>query len=198
MRRVVCLTALGTLLLAASCGNDQHPSTEQSSKPAGPTYPPAVDQVARQLLGQDTEVILYGDLAKNGKQEALIINRVKKPPDDLVPGTLVTRAAIIEDEGANDWKEVLLCDEHLKNPKGFLGGIPLAEINGWRIQTEHDPQKGLTLYFTPLQKPAGGYTQTVGVRWNPEVKRYQSLDRSFEQFLTEVSSLEPLNGMPQR
>jgi hypothetical protein len=190
------LAAACVLLFAASCGSSPHPTTDQAAKPAGPTYPPAVDDVAKKLLGTEMEVILYGDLAKNGKQEALIVNRVNKPPDNLVPGTLVTRAAIIEEEGSNPWKEVLLCDEHLKNPSGFLGGIPLAEINGWRIQTEQDPTKGLTLYFTPLQRPTGGYMQTIGVRWNPEVKRYQSLDRNFEHFLTEVSSLEPLNGMP--
>lgn len=193
----LCLAILCAVALAASCGSDSHPSTDQASKPAGPIYPPAVDQVAQKLLGTDTEVILYGDLSKDGKPEALIVNRVKKPPDNLVPGTLVTRAAIIENEGNDSWKEVLLCDEHLKNPEGFLGGIPLAEINGWRIQTEQDPVKGLLLYFTPLQKPAGGYIQTIGVRWNPEVKRYQSLDRNFEHFVTEVPSLEPLNGMPQ-
>lgn len=196
LRIAFFLAPLCALAFAASCGSASHPSTDQAAKPAGPSYPPAVDDVAKRLLGTETEVILYGDLAKNGKQEALIVNRIKKPPDNIVPGTLVTRAAIIEDESGDSWKEVLLCDEHLKNPNGFLGGIPLAEISGWRIQTERDPVKGLELYFTPLQKPTGGYIQTIGVRWNPEVKRYQSLDRNFEHFLTEVSSLEPLNGMP--
>ncbi|HKW88282.1 MAG TPA: hypothetical protein VJN21_05965 [Candidatus Acidoferrales bacterium] len=196
LRVALLLAPLSALALAASCGSGSHPSIDQAAKPAGPSYPPAVDEVAKKLLGTESEVVLYGDLANNGKQEALIVNRVKKPPDNIVPGTLVTRAAIIEDEGGNSWKEVFLCDQHLKNPNGFLGGIPLAEINGWRIQTEHDPAKGLTLYFTPLAKPTGGYIQTIGVRWNPEVKRYQSLDRNFEHFLTEVPSLEPLNGMP--
>jgi hypothetical protein len=32
--------------------------------------------------------------------------------------------------------------------------------------------------------------QTLGVRWNPNVKRYQSLDRTFEQFQGEVPALE--------
>ena len=195
MRRALLVSVLFSMALAASCGTDSHPTTE--SKPAGPTYPPEVDQVAQKLFGSETEVIAYGDLAKNGMQEALIINRVKKPPDELAPGTLVTRAAIIENEGAGSWTEVLLCDEHLKNTKGYLGGIPLAPVDGWRIQSEQDATKGLILYFTPLQKPAGGYIETIGVRWNAEVKRYQSLDRSYEHFLTEVSSLEPVDGMPQ-
>ena len=196
LRSALILAPLCALAFAASCGGGSHPSNDQAAKPAGPSYPPAVDEVAKKLLGTETEVILYGDLAKNGKQEALLLNRIKKPPDNIVPGILVTRAAIVEDEGGDSWKEVLLCDEHLKNPKGFLGGIPLAEVSGWRIQTEQDPVKGLTLYFTPLQKPTGGNTLPIGVRWNPEVKRYQSLDRNFENFLTEVSSLEPVNEMP--
>jgi hypothetical protein len=195
MQRALLISVLSAIAMVASCGGGSQPPTE--AKPAGPTYPPEVDQVAQKLFGSETEVIAYGDLAKNGKQEALIINRVKKPPDDLAPGTLVTRAAIIENDGGGSWKEVLLCDEHLKNTKGYLGGIPLAPVDGWRIQSEQDPTKGLTLYFTPLQKPAGGYIQTIGVRWNPEVKRYQSLDRSYEHFLTEVTSLEPVDGMPQ-
>jgi hypothetical protein len=194
MRRALFAAIVFAMGIAASCGGSSHPITE--AKPTGPSYPPEVDQVAQKLFGSETAVIAYGDLAKNGREEALIINRVKKPPDDLAPGTLVTRAAIVENDGAGKWEEVLLCDEHLKNPNGFLGGIPLAPVNGWRIQSEQDPKKGLTLYFTPLQKPAGGYLETIGVRWNPEVKRYQSLDRSYEHFLTEVSSLEPLDGMP--
>ena len=196
LRSALILAPLCALAFVASCGGGSHPSTDQAAKPAGPTYPQAVAGVAHKLLGIEKEVILYGDLAKNGKQEALLLNRIKKPPDNIVPGILVTRAAIVEDEGGDSWKEVLLCDEHLKNPKGFLGGIPLAEVSGWRIQTEQDPVKGLTLYFTPLQKPTGGNTLPIGVRWNPEVKRYQSLDRNFENFLTEVSSLEPVNEMP--
>jgi hypothetical protein len=46
------------------------------------------------------------------------------------------------------------------------------------------------MYFTPLDKPAGGYVQTIGVKWNPKMKRYQSLDRNYEQFLGETNSLE--------
>ena len=48
----------------------------------------------------------------------------------------------------------------------------------------------LVMYFTPLDKPAGGYIQTIGIRWNPKVKRYESLDRTYEQFLGESPTLE--------
>jgi hypothetical protein len=184
-------------MLAASCAGSSHPNVERSAKPAGPTYPPELDQVAQKLFGGEPEVIAYGDLAKNGRQEALIINRIKKPPEGIVPGTLITRAAILEKDG-KAWKEVFLCDQHLKNPKGYLGGIPLAPVNGWRLQSEQDPKKGLIMYFTPLQKPSGGNIETIGVRWNPTVKRYESLDRNYENFLNEITTLQPGDMTPEQ
>lgn len=195
MVRHFCLSAVcGAFLLLASCGGSSHPNTQQTAKPVAPAYPPEVDQAAQKLFGAETEVIAYGDLAGNGKQEALIVNRLKTTPKGMVPGNLVTRAGILENEGKDSWKEVFLCDEHFKNPKGFLGGQPLAPVNGWRLQYEQDPKKGLAMYFTPLQKPAGGYIQTFGVRWNPEAKRYQMLDRNFDKFLGEISTLEPIDA----
>ena len=71
-----------------------------------------------------------------------------------------------------------------------MGGAPLAPVNGWRMQAEQDPDKGLLLYFTPLVAPKGGYAVPVGVRWNPKVKRYQSMDRAFTNFLGELPALE--------
>jgi hypothetical protein len=192
MRKLHLIGLLCGVLLAASCSDNGHPSNQEPAMPAAPAYPAIVDQVAQKLLGSDTDVIAYGDLAKNGAEQALIVNKVKITPETMAPGLLVTRAAIIEKDGAS-WNEVLLVDEHLKNPKGFLGGQPLAAVDGWRVQKEDDPKNGLELYFTPLHKPAGGYTQTYEIRWNPKVKRYQTLDRNFENFLTELPSLEPID-----
>jgi hypothetical protein len=97
---------------------------------------------------------------------------------------------ILQNEGTS-WKQIFLCDEHLKNTKGFLGGTPLAPVNGWRLQYEQHDQ-GLEMYFTPLVSPKGegGHVLPVGIRWNPKIKRYQSLDRTFENFLGELPSLE--------
>ena len=198
MRRLYLLATCGAFLLLASCGGSTHPISPDAAKPAAPSYPPEVDQVTQKLFGTETEVIAYGDLAKNGKQEALVVNRIKKPPDGIVPGNLLTRAGIIENEGGNSWKEVFLCDEHFKNPAGFLGGQPISPVNGWRLQYEQDAKKGLVMYFTPLQKPAGGYVVTYGVRWNPEAKRYQMLDRNFDKFMGEVSTLEPIDNTSQK
>ena len=182
---VVC-----ALLVGASCSQPGSPKREPAPQPSAP---PAVaaefTQAAEGALGAEVEVIVFGDLAHTGRQQILAVNRLQKTPTGTVPGLLVTRAVILEQEG-NKWNEVFRADEHLKNPNGYLGATPLAPVSGWRLQHEQHADTGLVMYFTPLQPPAGGYIQTIGVRWNPKVKRYQSLDRNFEQFLTEVPSLE--------
>lgn len=160
-----------------------------ASSPSVPAVPSDIQTAADATLGSDTDVLAFGDLAKNGHQQVLAVNRVKGNQQTAAAGTLVSRVAVVENDGGA-WKELFRCDEHLKNTEGFLGGIPLAPVNGWRLQYEQDDHKGLQMYFTPIAKPAGGYIQTIGVRWNPKVKRYQSLDRTYEQFLGEVPSLE--------
>lgn len=176
----------------ASCGGSSTPLAKTESavaKPAAPAIPPDIQKAAESALGSETEVLVYGDLAKNGHQQVLAVNRLKVTPQGTVPGTLATRAAIIENDGGT-WKEIFRCDDHLKNTNGFLGGTPLAAVPAWRLQYEQDPEKGLQMYFTPLEKPQGGYITTIGVRWNPKMKRYGSLDRNYEQFLGEVPALE--------
>jgi hypothetical protein len=151
--------------------------------------PDDVQKAAEQSLGAETDVLLFGDLSKTGAQQVLAVNKIKALPPGVARGNVITRAVILEKNGTN-WKEILRCDEHLKNPNGFLGGTPLAAVNGWRMQDEQDPEKGLLLYFTPLEAPKGGYAVPVEVRWNPKAKRYQSMDRSFQNFLGELPALE--------
>src|SRR5580704_6652150 len=93
--------------------------------PATPAVPDEVQKAAETALGSDTEVLLYGDLAKNGSRQILAVNRIKGTPQVAMPGTVITRGVILENIGGT-WKEILRCDEHLENPKGFLGNIPLA------------------------------------------------------------------------
>lgn len=192
MRKIFLLVTLCAALCAASCDETGHPNTQGTAKPAASAYPAEVDTVAQKILGLETDVVAYGDLAKNGKEQAFIVNKVKITPETMAPGLLVTRAAIIEKDGSS-WNEVLLIDEHLKNLKGFLGGQPISAVDGWRVQKEEDPKNGLQIYLTPLHKPAGGYVQTLEIRWNPTTKRYETMDRSFEHFLTESPSLEPVD-----
>jgi hypothetical protein len=166
------------------------PQKPVESKPAEPAVPVEIQSAAEALLGSETQVLLFGDLAKNGKQQFLAANVVPKTPTNNLPGTIVTRAVVAENNDGK-WVEVLRCDEHLKNTRGYLGMTPLTPITGWRLQYEQSPEKGLALYFTPLKGTTDSHQLPIGVRWNPETKRYQSLDRSYEHFLLEAATLEP-------
>jgi len=184
--------------LAVGCGEiTQTKRQEGQQKPADPTIPLEITAVAERVLGTEAEVLAFGDLAGTGSEQVLVVNRLKKTPSGMVPGILVTRGAVVSQEGGK-WQELFRCDEHLKNPNGYLLGAPTAPVSGWRLQYEQSPEKGLVMYFTPLQQPAGGYIQTTGVRWNPKAKRYQSLDHNFEQFLGEVPALEEVPSRLRR
>jgi hypothetical protein len=183
-------TAFGSL--GIGCGTEApKPSSEPTAqaKPAEPAIPDDIQDAAKHLLGSDAQVLLVGDLAKNGKRQLLAANVIPKTPENNVPGTVVTRAIVAQDDDGK-WTELLRVDEHLKNQKGYLGLTPLDSINGWRLQFEQNPEKGLQLYFTPLKVNGDAHVLTIGVRWNPATNRYQSLDASYEHFLKESSSLQ--------
>lgn len=183
---LVCLLALSLV----ACGTAPETKTpDKPAEPEKPAPPPEIQTAAEEVLGSEAEVLLWGDLARTGKQQALVINRVKGQPKGAVPGTLITRAAILEFTGGR-WREIFRCDQHLRNEKGYLGGTPVAPVSGWRLQYEQGKETGLAMYFTPLSAPPGGYQQTIGVRWNPKAGRYQALDRNFENFQGESPTLE--------
>jgi hypothetical protein len=188
---------LGPVCFLAGCGEEQ-PATKSASTaeatPAKPVVPEDVQGAAEALLGTETQVIVFGDLAKTGKQQFVAANVVPKTPKNNLPGTIVTRAIIAENQDGK-WMELLRCDEYLKNAKGYLGQTPARPVTGWRIQYEQDPEKGLQLYFTPVNLGGNVHALPIGVRWNPAVKRYQSLDRSYEKFVSEATSLENARSM---
>ncbi len=190
MRSTAVTMLFCALTLLVACGRSA-PSqpVEAPAKPPAPVVPQEITGVVQSLLGSDAEVIVFGDLVRTAQEQVLAVNRLPKTPAGTVPGILVTRAVVAENDGGK-WKEVFRCDEHLKNPEGFLSGTPLAPVTGWRLQYEQNAEKGLLLFFTPLEQPRGGHVPAIGVRWNPKVKRYQSLDRNFEQFLGELPALE--------
>jgi len=175
---------------AAGCGTSSAPKPEEpvAVKPAEPAVPDDVRSAADSLLGSEAQVMAFGDLAKTGKQQVLVANVVPKTPKENITGTIVTRAVIAENDGGQ-WQEVFRCDEHLKNAKGYLGMTPIEPVSGWRLQFEQDAAKGLTLYLTPVTGMEDKHVLPIGVRWNPKTKRYQSLDRTYEQFLSESPSL---------
>ena len=189
---IVALTAMVFGGLGIGCGTEAPKPTSESAaqaKPAEPAVPDDIQDAAKHLLGSDAQVLLVGDLAKNGKRQFLAANVVPKTPKNNIPGTVVTRAVIAQDDDGK-WMELLRVDEHLKNPKGYLGLTPLDSINGWRLQYEQNAEKGLQLYFTPLKVNGDTHVLTIGVRWNPATNRYQSLDASYEHFLKESSTLQ--------
>lgn len=178
--------------LAAGCGGDSpKPKTAPTAeiKPPEPAIPEDIEAAAKVLLGSDAQVLLFGDLAKTGKRQFLAANVIPKTPKNNIPGTVVTRAVVAQDDDGK-WTELLRCDEHLKNAKGFLGSTPLDSISGWRLQYEQNAEKGLQLYFTPLRVNGDTHVLPIGVRWNPATNRYQSLDATYEHFLKESASLE--------
>jgi len=172
----------------ASTKNGASPPAPQPAASPKPAIPQDIQSAAEAALGSESEVLAFGDLAKNGKQQIFAVNRLKSTPQGVMPGTVVSRAVVLEN--TDRWKEVFRCDEHLQNPKGYLGGTPLAAVPAWRLQFERHEDKGLQMYFTPLARPSGGYIETIGIRWNPELKLYESLDRSYEHFLGETKNLE--------
>jgi len=187
--------ALASIAFAvlAGCGtNASAPSANPATpvaetNPAAPAVPDEVQGAARALLGSDAQVLLFGDLAKNGNEEVLAANVLPKTPTNNIPGTVVTRAVVVE-KVDGQWTEVLHVDEHLKNQRGLLGLTPREPVTGWRLQYEQDPVQGLQLYFTP-ENTGAAHVLPIGVRFNPETKRYQSTDRTFEKFLPEVTQL---------
>src|SRR5689334_21515799 len=91
------------LLLVGLAGCGSTPETKPSkhaaaSKPAEPAIPPEIQAAADGSLGSETAVLAYGHLAKTGAQQALIANVVPKTPKENITGTIVSRAAIIENQ----------------------------------------------------------------------------------------------------
>jgi len=159
--------------------------------------------VAEAALGKQAEILARGDLALNGREQLLVVNRISKQLTSGGGGAnspiLVTRAAVLEQNGGK-WSEVLLCDEHLKNPNGYLGGSPVGRTNDWQLEFSQDAKDGLEMKFSPADpsdalnaqtgEPVGLKKVKFEVRWNKNAKRYQSFDQSHERYLSEVPSLE--------
>ncbi|HXL22456.1 MAG TPA: hypothetical protein VOA78_08325 [Candidatus Dormibacteraeota bacterium] len=179
---------LGCCLCLAACDSAPTKPAAAAAEPAKPAMPEDMQAVATTILGREAQVLAYGDLAKTGKQQVLAANVVPKTPQNTIPGTVVTRAVIAENDDGK-WTEILRADEHLKNTQGFLALSPIDPISGWRLQWEQNTETGLQLYFTPVKGNSDPHVLPVGVRWNPKTKRYQSLDRSYEHFLLESPSL---------
>jgi hypothetical protein len=106
---------LAVAFLLTGCSSEA-PKPE-AQKPSEPAVPEEIQDAASVFLGSGTTVLLFGDLALNGKQQFLAANVVPNTPKKMVAGTAVTRAIVAEnDEGK--WVELMRADEHLKNQNG--------------------------------------------------------------------------------
>jgi hypothetical protein len=202
-RRAVSLQiGLAVIFLAGCRPAQQLKSAGERANPDAAGMADDTRSVVEAALGKQAEVLAHGDLARNGLEQLLIVNRFDNAPRSSAglenPAAIfITRAAILE-KSNGQWTEVLRCDEHLKNPNGYLGGSPATRVNGWRLEFKPDTTQGLEMRFTPANIEAreqGSGTgesagQTVIVRWNTKAKRYQSLDASHERYLSEAPTLE--------
>src|SRR2546425_3091429 len=126
------LSLLSLAIFLGGCGADApKPAPQAETKPAEPAVPEDIQLAAKALLGSESQVLAFGDLAKNGKQEFLAADVVPKTPTNNLPGAILTRAVVAENDDGK-WAEILRFDEHLKNPKGDPGLPALAPVTGGR------------------------------------------------------------------
>ena len=192
---------LAVFLLVGCKSERQTTPTEAAAAPSSDPADSESQQIAEAVLGNQAEVIAHGDLARNGSEQLLVVNRFDSTARGKVqPGhssaIFVTRAVIVE-KNDGKWTEVLRCDEHLKNTRGYLAGTPAARVTGWRLVVNPDTDQGLELQFAPAEASEGTSSsnagvggRTISVRWNTKTKRYQSLDQSHKGFLGELPTLE--------
>jgi len=192
-------------LSLAGCHPAEQPAPAEVEAPADRAdVPDEARGVAEASLGKQAEILAQGNLAQNGREQVLVVNRssagaqANKGEANASP-IFVTRAAVLEKNGGK-WSQVLLCDEHLKNPNGYLGGSLVARVSGWRMEYRQDEKEGLEMKFTPAERfdaenanadqSSKKKVATFDVRWNKNAKRYESYDQSHERYLSEVPSLE--------
>lgn len=195
LRTALGFSLITIIFIVSGCDSDApKPTVQAETKPAEPAIPELDQDAAKALLGSDAQVLLFGDLAKNGKEQILAANVVPNTPKSTVAGTVVTRAIIAENDDGK-WVELMRADEYLKNSKGYLGLTPLQAIGGWKLQYENSAGSGMSLYFTPVKAGTNEKTLPIAVRWNPATKRYQSMDLTYEHFLSEAPSLQNPRSM---
>lgn len=197
MRRFARLLPTGALGVAlfsgviAGCGTPARPAPIETDSPGKkPAVPAEIAAVATAALGSNASVLSFGNLAQNGREQVLAANGTGAT--SKAGGFQITRAAVLERAGTK-WVEVLRCDEYLKNPTGYLAGTPRQPVTSWQLEFgKNSGDHRQDLLFTPLATSGAAPTPmpTVSVRWNPSVRRYQSIDPKSGHFLEEASLLE--------
>jgi hypothetical protein len=190
LRLIVLACLLCACAFGMGCGSGADKSAAGAlAIPAAPAVPDDIAAVAHGALGNEGEALAWGDLAMDGRQEVLAVNRIggaQGAPNDEI---FLTRLTVVENVDGN-WSQVLMCDEHLKNEKGYLIGSPGQAISRWKLTFVKDPAKGLMLSLTPMGQGSDALGRTIHVLWNPKAARYQALLSGSEKFAGEVGSPE--------
>jgi hypothetical protein len=196
-----------TAFLLVGCNPTQpaSPAIDRANSDAAAKEATETQGISEAALGKQAEVMEHGDLARNGLEQILVVNRLANAQrgagslgDAATPAAILIRRAAILEKSDGKWTEVLRCDERLKNPNGYLAGSPAARVSGWRLEYNANASEGLEMKFTPADIDADTHGSSssespgkaVMVRWNKNAKRYQSLDQSHERYLNEVPTLE--------
>lgn len=181
---LLALPALACALTQCAGGGAPDANVNQRAPEAG------VQAMAEKLFGPKVRVLLTGDLAHNGRYQVLVLDPRAASAGVSASSVAFWRAAILQKENTG-WREVLRCDEYLKNSSGYLRGTPRAPVTGWQLQVSApDDKRGRELSFTPLQGQDIVPVPAIQVRWNPKVDRYQSFDVASKTFLGELPLLE--------
>jgi hypothetical protein len=204
LRMAAGVVSCTIVLTMVGCGTQRKRSAEDAAAANAARAADEARGIAEASLGKQAQILAQGDLALNGREQMLVANRFSTPAqgDKTVTNAspiFVTRAAVLEKNDGN-WSQILLCDEHLKNANGYLGGAPKARITGWQLEYRQDARDGLQMSFSPADNfngdavNAGQISEQMHsvfhVRWNKSVKRYQGFDPSQERYLSEVPTLE--------
>ena len=154
-------------------------------------------RIADAVLGKQAEILNRGDLAQNGREQLLIINRYNAGPKKGSTA-LITRAVVLE-KSEGKWREIFRCDEHLKNPYGYLVGGS-GTTGGWELVVGRDSNSTLEMQFKSLDRfdaagirtgeRKGVKNPTFVVRWNTKASRYQAYDRSQKRYLRETTGFD--------
>jgi len=182
--------------LIAGCRSAQ-PSAPPENPAAATTASEAEEaqRIADAALGKQAEILDRGDLAQNGREQLLVINRYGAGSKSQ-SAALVTRAVVLE-RNERRWREIFRCDEHLKNPYGYLVA---GRAGGWELGVGRDSNGALEMLLTPLNRLDAGdihtderhsvTNSTFVVRWNTKLSRYQAYDGSQKRYLNEATALE--------
>ena len=83
--RSIAVTMLFCALTLLACSRPAPPKSAEAPPP--PAVPQEIAGVAQTLLGSDAEVIVFGNLARTGRQQVLAVNRLPTTPAGSVPGS---------------------------------------------------------------------------------------------------------------